>query len=149
MHTELQQQWGILQKKQATMRFQSGIEIASCARTLSSATASRSPSSLISSHSHPSSKSAFLCGTPFWIFAQYPRGGLGMPNRLQRFSIALSLTSKDAATDVAGSAQTASSNSLGFTSNFRCHVTRQGLEQVARLGTWDGQISMGVPHMVQ
>jgi hypothetical protein len=67
-------------------------------------------------------------------------------NRLQRFSIALSLTSKDAATDVIGSVQTASSNSSGSISNFRCHETRQGLEQVARLGTWDWQILMGASH---
>ena len=84
-----------------------------------------------------SSKSASLCGMPFCIFAQYPRGGLTTPRRLQRFSIALSLTSKEAATDVTGSVQTASSNSSGSISNFRCHETRQGLEQVARLGTCD------------
>jgi hypothetical protein len=83
---------------------------------------------------------------PFCIFAQYPRGGLGTFNRLQRFSIALSLTSKDAATDVTGSVQTASSSSSGSISNFLCHETRQGLEQVARLGTWDRQILMGASH---
>jgi hypothetical protein len=86
---------------------------------------------------------------PFCIFAQYPRGGLGAFNRLQRFSIALSLTLKEAATDVTGSVQTASSNSSGSISNFRCHETRQGLEQVARLGTCDAHISMGLPHMAQ
>jgi len=38
------------------------------------------------------------------------------------------------------------SNSSGSISNFRCHATRHDLEQVARLGTWDGQILMGASH---
>ena len=83
-----------------------------------------------------------------FVFSPNTRAAaLTTPNRLQRFSIALSLTSKEAATDVTGSVQTASSNSSGSISNFRCHETRQGLEQVARLGTCDRQILMGAPHM--
>ncbi|WP_345297560.1 hypothetical protein, partial [Candidatus Villigracilis affinis] len=35
-----------------------------------------------------------LIQAPYCIFAQYPRGGLTTPNRLQRFSMALSLTSR-------------------------------------------------------
>ena len=121
----------------------------SCTRALSSATESRSPSTSIFSLAQPSASRACSCEAPYCIFAQYPRGGLMTPNRLQRFPIAISLTSKDAATVVTGSVHTASSNSSESISNFRCQGTRHFTEQVARLITCDAQILMGVPHTAQ